>query len=85
MKAIGIFEVKTKISEICETVKETHEPILITKRGVPMVRIIPIENQDTNSNIWNKRRNFLKNNGLFQEELALPSRTVNKIFNPLDE
>lgn len=85
MKAIGIFEVKAKISEICETVKETKEPVLITKRGVPMVRIIPIENQNTKSNIWNKRIKFLNGNELLNEDLTLPSREVDRIINPLDE
>ncbi|MCK5198308.1 MAG: type II toxin-antitoxin system Phd/YefM family antitoxin [Spirochaetales bacterium] len=85
MKAIGIFEVKTKISEICETVKETHEPVLITKRGKPMVRIIPIDESDEKSNIWNQRQKFIDNNGLFSEELILPSREVDTIINPLDD
>lgn len=85
MKAIGIFEVKAKISEICETVKETHEPILITKRGIPMVRIIPIENPEEKSNIWNLRKIFIDNNGLFTEELILPSREVDTVINPLND
>ncbi len=85
MKAIGIFEVKAKISEICETVKETHEPILITKRGVPIVRIIPIENTGKQSNIWNTRQKFINNYGLFTEELSLPSRGIDKVINPLDD
>ncbi len=85
MKAIGIFEVKTKISEICETVKETREPVLITKRGIPMVRIIPIENPEKESNIWNLRKKFIDNNGLFTEELPLPSRKADILINPLDD
>lgn len=85
MKSIGIFEVKTKISEICERVKETHEPVLITKRGVPMVRIIPIESPEGRSNIWNQRKKYIDNNGLLTEELPLPSRKTDKIINPLDD
>ncbi|MCD6396695.1 MAG: type II toxin-antitoxin system Phd/YefM family antitoxin [Spirochaetaceae bacterium] len=84
MKTVGIFEVKAKISEICETVKETQEPILITKRGEPMVRITPIENSKEKSNIWNRRKKFLRNNGLFNEDIILPSREVDLIINPLD-
>ena len=80
MKAIGIFKVKTKISEIYETVKETHEPVLITKRGVPMVRIIPIENQGGKFNIWSQRQEFINTNGLFTEDLNLPSGEVAKVY-----
>lgn len=76
---------KTKISEICETVKESCEPILITKRGVPMVKIIPIENSEKQSNIWNQRQKFLNINGEITEELPLPSRKIDTIINPLDD
>jgi prevent-host-death family protein len=43
MKTIGIFEVKTRLSEICEAVAETHEPVTVTRRGKPLVRIDPID------------------------------------------
>lgn len=40
---IGLFEAKTRLSEICEAVATTHEPVTVTKRGRPFVRIDPIE------------------------------------------
>ena len=43
MKTLGIFEAKTKLSEVCKEVAETHEPVIVTKRGKPLVRIGPIE------------------------------------------
>lgn len=43
MRMIGIFDAKTKLSEICEQVAETHEAVTITKRGKPLVRIDPVE------------------------------------------
>lgn len=43
MKTVGIFEAKTRLSEICEVVAETHEPVTVTRRGKPLVRIDPIE------------------------------------------
>ena len=43
MKTIGIFDAKTRLSEICEEVAETHEAVTITKRGKPLVRIDPVE------------------------------------------
>lgn len=42
MKTIGIFEAKTKLSDICAQVAATGEPVLVTRRGHPMVRIDPI-------------------------------------------
>ena len=45
MKAIGIFEAKTKLSEICETVAVSGEAYMVTKRGRPLVRIEPVHEQ----------------------------------------
>jgi prevent-host-death family protein len=45
MKMIGIFEAKTKLSEICEEVAKTHIPVAITRRGKPLVCIEPIAEQ----------------------------------------
>ena len=85
MKAIGIFEVKTKISEICETVKETHEPVIITKRGVPMVKITTIEESEKQSDIWTKHREFIRKNEPLTEEFSAPSRKIDSIINLTDD
>ena len=43
MKTIGIFEAKTRLSEICEEVARTHTPVTVTRRGNPLVRIDPLD------------------------------------------
>ncbi len=43
MKDVGIFEARTKLSELCDAVHRTGESVLITKRGKPYVRIVPLE------------------------------------------
>lgn len=43
MKTCGIFEAKTKLSEICEEVAKTGLPVTITRRGLALVRIDPIQ------------------------------------------
>ena len=43
MKQVDIFEAKTRLSEICEEVASTHEPVTVTKQGKPLVRIDPLE------------------------------------------
>jgi prevent-host-death family protein len=42
MEEIGIFEAKTRFSEIAKRVKETGQPVRVTNRGEQMVDIIPI-------------------------------------------
>ncbi|MDP6523870.1 MAG: type II toxin-antitoxin system Phd/YefM family antitoxin [Kiritimatiellia bacterium] len=43
MRIVGIFEAKTHLSELCEQVAVTREPVTVTKRGKPLVRIDPVE------------------------------------------
>ena len=40
MNEIGLFEAKTKFSEICERVAASHETIIVTRRGKPLVTIL---------------------------------------------
>lgn len=42
VKTIGLFDAKTRFSEICAEVAETHEPVTITRRGAPLVMIQPV-------------------------------------------
>ena len=41
-KSIGIFEAKTKFSELCQQVARTGKEIVVTRRGQRMVRIAPV-------------------------------------------
>jgi prevent-host-death family protein len=86
MNTIGIFEAKTKLSQICEQVHDTHEPVLITKRGVPLVRIEPISSRSqAPSGIWESRQAFLERYGELPE-FELPGREINREYqNPFDE
>ena len=51
MKTVGLFEAKTKLSEICHDVQQNREPVLITKRGEPYVKIEPLE-MESSSSVW---------------------------------
>jgi len=42
MKTVGLFEAKTKLSEICTYVAEEGDSVVVTRRGKPWVRIDPI-------------------------------------------
>lgn len=41
MKEIGLFEAKTHLSKIAETVKRTGRPVTLTRRGEPYVDLVP--------------------------------------------
>lgn len=58
MKSLGIFDVKTRLSEICESVARTGETVLVTRRGKPFVRIAPLEDERGGSAVWEARRAY---------------------------
>jgi prevent-host-death family protein len=41
MKTVGLFEAKTRLSELCREVAETGETIIIARRGEPIAEISP--------------------------------------------
>lgn len=42
MKYVGLFEAKTKLSELCAHVAEHGESVVVTRRGQPWVKIEPL-------------------------------------------
>ncbi len=42
MEQIGLFDAKTRLSEICDTVARSGQPVPVTRRGKPLVRIEPV-------------------------------------------
>jgi len=45
MKALGMFEAKTRLSEVCETVARAGKAYVVTRRGTALVRIEPIREE----------------------------------------
>jgi len=41
MKTVGIFDAKTRLSELCREVAETGQAITITRRGQVLARLTP--------------------------------------------
>ena len=41
-KSIGIFEAKTRFSQICDQVSHSGQPLLVERRGQPLVMITPV-------------------------------------------
>ncbi len=85
MRALGIFEIKTKLSQVCEDVARTGESVLITKRGKPFVRIDPLKSFPSNmSSVWDIRDAYLSGQEI-TDDLVLPKRQLDDIFNPFEE
>jgi len=57
-KKYGLFEAKTRLSEICDEVARRREGVTITRRGKPLVRILPVE--DRPPSILERRKAYMK-------------------------
>ena len=87
MKSIGIFEAKTKLSQLCAEVAESREPYVITRRGQPIVQISPLSTKDRPASVWELREQDEQLYGVWTEELEIPARDVDSraYRNPLDD
>ena len=61
MKTVGLFEAKTRLSELCAEVVKAGDPVVVTRRGVPWVKIEPIQPQRLT--IRERRAQYLARHG----------------------
>ena len=72
MTSIGLFEAKTRFSEICERVASTRAAVVVTRRGTPLVRIEPLgKGEDKLDSVWERRARYEKKHGPLTEEVEL--------------
>ncbi|MFP4373890.1 MAG: type II toxin-antitoxin system Phd/YefM family antitoxin [Spirochaetaceae bacterium] len=85
MKTLGIFEIKTRLSQVCEEVAQTGESVLVTRRGEPLVRIDPLSRESAgDSPVWEARERYEAKYGV-HEDLPEVDRPPEHIGNPFDE
>jgi prevent-host-death family protein len=82
LKSVGLFEAKAKLSALCDEVVETNRPLLITRRGKPLVRIEPARREES-PGIWSLREAFIETEGPITEDLRLPKRAHDPPRDPL--
>lgn len=80
MEQIGIFDVKTKFSEIVERINRTGQPIVVTNRGKPVVEIFPAK---TESEGQMSREEAFET--IAQLRMKTPSVTQNEIRELIEE
>ncbi len=86
MKSVGLFEAKTKLSEICSQVAAGGGPVVVTRRGKPLVRIEPIPaSRAKPASVWDRRAELERKQGRWTEELPLPARQKQTWRSPLED
>ena len=83
MRAVGIFEAKAKLSEICEEVARSGRSVVVTRRGKPLVRIDPVETDRLS--VWEVREEYIAEKGRPKEEFEIPVRSNEVPRSPLDD
>lgn len=83
MKTVGLFEAKTKLSEICKKVESGQETFLITNRGKAVAKLVPItpepeesasESSRFKSTVWRLREEYIKKFGALTDDFELEPR-----------
>ena len=74
MRSVGLFEAKTKFSEICRGVATSGQAVVVTHRGKPMVRIEAVAGPRKRTSVWDRRAAHVKKNGPLTVDFDLPKR-----------
>jgi len=77
MKTLALYDAKNRLSEVCDLIASSHEPVVITRRGKAIVQIIPIESS-SGSDIWSTVKESRAKYGNLTDEFKLPERTAKK-------
>lgn len=86
MNAVGLFEAKTKLAEICAEVAAKGVAVLVTRRGKPLVRIEPIRPDKTKARgVWDRRAALIKSLGALAEDFTPPPRSRQTWRQPLGD
>lgn len=84
MKTMGLFEAKTKFSEVCDRVAETGEVCMVTRHGRPLVKIEPFSKPRKGSAILDMAEAHRRKHGPPKDDFTLPKRRVSKPRDFLD-
>ena len=76
MKTLGLFETKNRLSEVCEQVAATSEPVIITRHRKPLVQIVPIQDSEMKESVWDTVEESHTRYGPLEEDFELPVRDL---------
>lgn len=82
MRSIAINDATAELSELCESVERTGEPVQITRQGKPVVMIA----RWNEAGVWAARKEFERENGDLDIDFEIPARSIDEKAgeNPLD-
>jgi prevent-host-death family protein len=82
MQTVTLSDATARLSELCETVERTGEPVQITRQGRPVAVIARWKEPS----VWAAREHYERQHGPLADDFEIPARSVDERTgtNPLD-
>lgn len=74
MKSLSLFETKNRFSAVCGEVASTGEPLTVTRRGRPLVQIVPVRQTEEVGSVWDTLEESQQRWGNLPDDWELPVR-----------
>jgi len=86
MNSVALYDAKNRLSELCNKVTESGEPCIISRRGKPIVKLVPIDDPEVPHSVWNTVEEAQAKYGPLDQEFEMPERFSSGMRpSPLDE
>ncbi len=89
MDSIALYDAKNRLSELCNKVAKSGEPCVISRRGRPIVKLVPIDDSDAGASVWGSvaesRAKFGSLYGRADADFEVPDRSGEVRPSPLEE
>ena len=72
MEAFASYDAKNRLSELCNQVAETGEPCVISRPGMPIVKLVPYEAAESTSSVWDLVDEAQAKYAALKEDFDLP-------------
>lgn len=76
MKVMNLFDTKNRLSEVCDQVVRTREPVVVTRRGKAIVQIVPWTDEGPSESVWNTVAESVAKYGKLEDDFELPDRNA---------
>lgn len=85
MKSVALYDAKNRLSELCNQVTETGEPCVISRRGKPIVKLVPFDDAEADDSIWGSVEEAQAKYGPLDADIGLPERSSEIRPSPLED
>lgn len=85
MDTVALYDAKNRLSELCNKVAETGEPCIISRRGKPIVKLVPVEDSAGSESVWDTVEESQAKYGPLEDDFELPERSTEMRPSPLEE